>query len=127
VIEQARHNIRFRRRQFANIVFANVGRGAIFHTMGCRYKWQPASKLLLSSTAIGEEKNLVWQEPGVDLPQQVTSVLRRRITCDEDLFCLSEAEIESGGQSRELFRWSDWRRAANADSVFCALSRHSAR
>jgi len=36
--------------------------------MRSRYKWQPASELLLSGTTIGEKKNLVWEEPGVDLP-----------------------------------------------------------
>ncbi len=39
----------------------------------------------MSSTAIGKKKNLVWKEPGVDLPQQFTSVLGPWVTGDEDL------------------------------------------
>jgi hypothetical protein len=36
--------------------------------MGSRYKCQPAGKLLLTGTAVGEKKNFVREEPGVDLP-----------------------------------------------------------
>jgi hypothetical protein len=36
--------------------------------MCSRNKRQPASKLLLSGSAIGEKKNLVWEKSGVYLP-----------------------------------------------------------
>ncbi len=68
--------------------------------MGSRYKRQPNRELLLSCTAIGEKKNLIREKPGVDLPQQFTSVTGSGIAGDEDLFRLSESKIESGGQSR---------------------------
>jgi hypothetical protein len=64
--------------------------------MGSRYKWQPASKLLLSDTTIGKKENFVWKEPCVDLSQQCTGVLRRWVTGDEDLLRLRELKIESG-------------------------------
>jgi hypothetical protein len=63
--------------------------------MGSRHKWQPASELLLSGTTIGEKKNFVWEEPGVDLPQQFSGVLRHGIAGDEYLFRLCESKIES--------------------------------
>src|SRR5260370_32512734 len=100
VLKQTCHDLGVGGGQLANVVFANVGRGAIFHTMGSRYKWQPASKLLLSGTTIGEEKNFVWEEPGVDLPQQFSRVLRHGIAGDEYLFRFSESKIESGSQGR---------------------------
>jgi len=68
-----------------------------------RYKRQPNRKLLLSGTAIRQKENFVWEVPGVDLSQQFTGVWRRRITRDEDLFCWSEPEIESGRQGRNRF------------------------
>ncbi len=43
--------------------------------MGSRYKRQPAGQLLLSGATVGEKKNLVGEEPGVDLAQQITRVL----------------------------------------------------
>jgi hypothetical protein len=103
VLKQTCHDLGVGGRQPANVVFANVCRGAIFYTMGSRYKWQPASKLLLSGTSIGEKKNFVWEEPCADLPQQCASVLGSGITGDEYLFRFSESKIESGGQSRNCF------------------------
>jgi hypothetical protein len=38
--------------------------------------------LLLSDTSIGEKKNFVWKEPGVDLPQQIHECPETRITDD---------------------------------------------
>jgi hypothetical protein len=35
----------------------------------------------LSGSTIGEKENFVWKEPGVDLPQQFTSVLGPWVTC----------------------------------------------
>src|SRR5713101_8648334 len=67
-VQEACHQLWVGGRKLANVVFANVRRGAFFHTMRSRYKWQPASKLLLSGTTIGEKKNFVWEEPGIDLP-----------------------------------------------------------
>ncbi len=102
-LKQTCHHLWIGGGQFANIVFANVCRGAIFHAMGSRYKRQPASKVLLSGTTIGEKKNFVWEEPGVDLPQQITGVLGFEITGNEDLFRLSQAKIESGGKGWHCF------------------------
>ncbi len=96
--KQTYHHLCIGSRQLANVVFANICCGAIFHTMGTRYKWQPASKLLLSGTTISEKKNFVWEEPVVDLPQQITGVLGSEITSNEDLFRFSESKIESGNK-----------------------------
>ena len=66
--------------------------------MGSRYKRQPAGQLLLSGATVGEKKNLVGEEPGVDLAQQITRVLGQGITGDYDLFGLSESKIESANE-----------------------------
>ena len=72
--------------------------------MGSCHNRQPAGQLLLTDTTIGEEKNFVWEEPGVDLPQQFTGVLGGGVTGDEDLFGLREPKIESGGKRRKRGR-----------------------
>ena len=79
IVQQTNHHLWIGGRQLADVVLADIGGGAIFRTMSSCHKWQPASELLLSGATIGEKKNFVWEKPGVDLPQQFTSVLRRRI------------------------------------------------
>jgi len=74
-VQETCHHLWSGGRQLANIVFANVGGGTILDAMGSRYKRQPAGQLSLSATTVGEKKYLVWEEPGVDLAQQITCVL----------------------------------------------------
>src|SRR5260370_41090930 len=66
--------------------------------MASRYKGQPASKLLLAGSAIGEKKNFVGKDPTVHLPQQFTGVLGPGVAGNEDLFRLRQPKIESGSE-----------------------------
>ncbi len=68
VLKQTCHHLWIGGRQLAKVVFANIRSSAVFDSMGSRYKGQPNRKLLLSGSAIGEKKNFVWEEPGVDVP-----------------------------------------------------------
>src|SRR6266849_1928977 len=66
-VQETCHHLWIGGGQLANIVFANIRGGTILHTMGSGYKRQPAGKLLLSGSAIGEKKNFIREEPSIDL------------------------------------------------------------
>ena len=93
-----------RSRQLANIVFANIRCRMILQAMHSGHKGQPPGQLLLSFTTIREEKNFIREEPRVDLRQQLTGILGRGITRDEDLLGLSESKIQGGRKGRHRFR-----------------------
>jgi hypothetical protein len=55
ILKQTCHHLWIGGWQLANVVFANIGCSAAFHAMRSCYKRQPAGKLLLSGSAIGEK------------------------------------------------------------------------